>query len=248
MGFVTSDDATVRFGPIDWVARSKDELVQELINRGIVSDDKLASQYTKNELIELLKIDERENELIPLLKMDERDKPEKITQQFDVSENWFLKEQRLQVAGESIHFKFAHVKYIGPGGHEPTIVLTVEFDPYGESLPSLPGEIMFFVHRQRHDGIPSLPPSWMNDSGTEATTVHGLYGEIFTIYTHEFRTPEQSSVPASNLTVTVDCDTCNGFGKIMMNIDVTTFSDPVPVYKNIEQRCGRCSGTGKARL
>lgn len=162
-------------------------------------------------------------------------KTELQTQQWDVSENWFNKTQHLQVAGEYPKLKFAHVKYMGPGGFEPTIVLTIDYQLYGDTFPALGGELIFFVHA-RDGALPEAPesPAWTRNA--DVTQIVGKDGRLFTVYTEK-----QKDRP---VIVQVPCNNCEGTGNV--EIALTALGDSCQMFKSFQ--CGDCGGTGKVKL
>lgn len=109
----------------------------------------------------------------------------KVNQQFAVTDNWFNKYQKVQVAGVNPKIVFAHARYDGPGGLEPTIVLTVEYDVHDDQPPHtwLPGEVGYIVitkYGRPKNWTPIKPdPRYECDF-----SVVGIDGELFEVWVY----------------------------------------------------------------
>lgn len=74
------------------------------------------------------------------------------TQQYPFSSIRFNQFQRIYVAGDKPKLKYAHLIYDEySGGHDPIVVLTVEYSRYGLGLPQTPSEVLLWL--VDNDGI-----------------------------------------------------------------------------------------------
>jgi hypothetical protein len=155
-----------------------------------------------------------------------------VTQQFDVARTRFNQEQILRVSGNNPRIKFAHVKYPPwSGGWEPSVVLTVEFDPYTDNSPGhvdFPSEIRYLILMEVVKGVrPARPPAY-----EKHTDIIGKDGTLMELWIEE-----------KAMDVALRCRACHGFGKITTPIEVTVLGDAMPQY--YQEPCEVCHGTGR---
>ena len=160
---------------------------------------------------------------------------ERITQQFDVSSNWFNVLQQLRFAGDSPRIKFFHVKYEGYSDHEPIAVITLEFTPIKQTPPfSWEHEIPYIIIANSAEDL-KLQPARPVGYETILTTT-ALDGRLF----------ELAVVPKP-------CDRCDGSGEVKVGLadplDVTTVGQAntnfVAGPAVLKVVCTVCGGRGK---